>query len=109
MQQWEFTYLESNNHASYMKEFVAEVNRLTARGWEPVGVAGVDKTVGVNKNGVVLKRPITDPPAPPATDDLWQADPTGRYTERRWEPRLRIWTAEVRDAQGKEKVDPPWA
>ena len=106
MQQWEFFYVQASTNN--MKAVMEEVNKLGALGWEPVGIASADKTVGVNSNVVILKRPITSPPAPPASAEDWQADPTGRFDKRRWDPALEVWTAEVAMMEAKSMhVDPP--
>jgi len=57
--------------------------KLGAEGWEPIGITSADKTVGLNSNLLILKREIVAP-APPATSEEWQDDPTGRFDKRRW-------------------------
>lgn len=104
MAQWEFMYLQaSTNQMATIKDYA---NRLGALGWEPVGMASADKTVGMNSNVLILKREITpdNQLAPPATADEWQRDPSGRHEGRRWSGRQ--WTADVVDGR-KQSVDPP--
>ena len=91
-----------------MKAIVEEANKLGGVGWEMVGIASADKTVGFNSNIVVLKRPISAPPARPDSDEDWQPDPTGRFDKRRWDAVLGVWTAETAMMEAKSMhVDPP--
>lgn len=79
------------------------MNQLGALGWEMVGLAGIDKTIGLNKALAVFRRrmkPLVEPEAEPS----WQADPVGRH-EFRWWDGYR-WTQKVSD-QGTTTDDPP--
>lgn len=104
--QWEFRYLEAST--LQMDHLQDEANRLGALGWEPVGVASADRTMGLNSNVIIFKRPIHSPPPAPATDEEWQDDPTGRFDKRRWDAAQRLWTAETAMMEAKTlHVDPP--
>lgn len=105
MEQWEFNYVQvsTNDMASAMRE----ANRLGALGWEPVGIASADRTIGLNSNVLIFKRPVR--PLPPPADqrqDAFLEDPSGRYDRRRWNG--RAWTAEVGMLADRQvKIDPP--
>lgn len=101
--QWEITYVAAaTNNVVAMIE---AANKLGAEGWEPVGITSADKTIGLNSNVLIFKRPLT-PPAPPQSMDEWQDDPTGRFDKRRWNG--SVWTAEVAMMEAKTlHVDPP--
>ncbi len=104
VQQWEFLYLQA--HVNMMAKVQDEANKLGALGWEPVGIASADKTLGMNANVIIFKRPILDPPPPPTTDEEWQDDPTGRFDKRRWDG--HVWTAETAMMEAKTlHVDSP--
>ena len=106
MQQWEFTYLAASTVG--MRKVYDEANRLGALGWEPAGIASADKTIGLNTNLIILKRPILDPLPPPATDEEWQPDPSGRFDKRRWDAVERVWTAQTAMMDAKTRhIDPP--
>lgn len=100
--QWEFFYIQVNTND--MEGAKGLATRLGALGWEPVGIASADKTLGLNSNVLTFKRPITDPLPPAATDAEWQPDPSGRNEQRRWI--RRGWTADVMN-RGKIGIDPP--
>lgn len=104
LQQWEFLYLQAQ--VNMMAKVQDEAMKLGALGWEPVGIASADKTLGLNSNVIIFKRPIIDPPPPPISSDEWQEDPTGRFDKRRWDG--RVWTAEAAMMEAKTlHVDPP--
>ena len=106
MQQWEIMYLDA--YTNNMKRVAEEASRLGALGWEPVGIASADKTLGLNVNMLNLKCPITPPPPPPATNEEWQPDPTGRYDKRRWDAELGVWTEQVAMMEAKTThIDSP--
>lgn len=108
VEQWEMTYIQADTFS--VDTLVEAANKLAAVGWEPVGLAGIDKTIGINKTAMLLKRRITDPIPPATTDEIWQEDPTGRFDKRRWNPRLKVWTAETATVADKSlHVDAPWA
>lgn len=102
MTQWEIQYIQDT--ANSIASITEQANRLGALGWEPIGIASADRTLGVNAMVLVMKRAISHPPDPPATKDEWQRDPTGRHELRRWT--WRGWGAEC--ISGKARVvDPP--
>lgn len=102
MAQWEIQYVQVSTNR--MDMFMDAANRLGALGWEPVGITSADKTIGLNSNVVIFKRPISNPPAPSTSEVEWQPDPTGRHERRRWT--WRGWGAEC--VNGRDGVvDPP--
>jgi hypothetical protein len=106
MQQWEFMYVQVLTGSMHTAQ--EEADKLGALGWEPVGIASADKTLGFNANLLIFKRPIESPLPPPDTDDAWQDDPSGRFDKRKWNPDLRLWTAETAMMAKKTMhVDPP--
>lgn len=108
MQQWEFMYLATSTSTGGMKQLMDEANKLGSLGWEPVGVASADRTIGLNSNMIILKRPIENPPPPPDSAEEWQADPTGRFDKRRWHAALGVWTAETAMMEAKTRhIDAP--
>ena len=99
-------YISANTMSMDMMQ--DQANKFGAVGWEPVGMASADKTVGFNSNILVLKRRITNPPPPPAVNEDWHPDPTGRFEKRRWDTTLYVWTAETATVSTKKQhVDPP--
>ena len=106
MRQWEFMYLQGST--LQMPKIMDEANKLGALGWEPVGIMSADKTLGLNAIVVIMKRAIEPGlPGPDSSDD-WQADPSGRFDKRRWDPKLQVWTAETAMMEAKTlHVDPP--
>ena len=90
VKQWEHLVISSTGGAALGTQ--PELNRLGAEGWEVVGTAGTDKTIGFNALVLVLKREIV-PPAPPSkgTTAEWYDDPCGRWEKRYWDG--RTWTA----------------
>lgn len=103
MAQWELTYVQASTND--VQAMIDAANKLGAEGWEPVGIASADRTLGLNSNLLVMKRAI-DPLPPPASDEEWQDDPTGRFDKRRWNG--RVWTAETAMMEAKTlHVDPP--
>jgi hypothetical protein len=106
--QWEYTYIQAPTGST--KQVVESANKLGGLGWELVGLTSPDKTIGFNSNLLLFKRPLSNVPPPPATDEDWQEDPTGRFDKRRWDPALRVWTAETATMADKTMhVDPPHA
>lgn len=104
MQQWEVTYLAAATNN--VRGMIDEANKLASQGWEPVGITSADKTIGLNSNILIFKRPILDPPPSPSSGDEWQEDPTGRFDKRRWDG--KVWTAETAMMDAKTlHVDPP--
>lgn len=104
MKQWEHLVISSSGGAALATQ--PTLNRLGAEGWEVVGAAGTDKTVGLNALVLVLKREIVPPPPPPGATAEWYEDPCGRWAKRYWDG--RAWTAHVADAgANKRDIDPP--
>lgn len=108
MQQWEFTYLQAST--LNLVKLHDEANRLGALGWEPVGATSADKTIGLNSNVLIFKRPIESPLPAATSDEEWQDDPSGRFDKRRWDAASGLWSAEVAMMEAKTlHVDPPIA
>lgn len=106
-QQWEFTFVQVNT--TQMGLAMEQANKLGALGWEPVGIASADKTIGMNSNVLIFKRPVVPlPPPPDMTQDTFLEDPSGRFDRRRWNG--QEWTAEAGMlADRKVVIDPPTA
>lgn len=101
--QWEITYVQASTNS--VQSMIDAANTLGAEGWEPVGITSADRTLGLNTNVLIFKRPLTPPP-PPTSDDEWQDDPTGRFDKRRWNG--KVWTAQTAMMEAKTlHVDPP--
>ena len=56
MTRWEYTSVTRNS--SNMNKLLSDINDLGEQGWELVGFASADKTLGLNSVIAVLKRPI---------------------------------------------------
>lgn len=105
MNQW---YIQA--HTNDIVRTMEETNRMGAIGWEVVGITTADRTIGMNTNVLILKRPIDSVPPPPSTDDEWQQDPTGRFDKRRWDAEVQLWTAQTAMMEAKTThIDPPRA
>lgn len=105
--QWEYTWVTTAALTSTSMDHLSrELNRLGAEGWEVVGFASADKTVGFNSINAVLKRRVVAPEAPADRTPGWRADPTGRHDKRHWDG--TAWSAHVANASDKKVViDPP--
>lgn len=103
MAQWEYMRLKT-----YTNTPIGDtLNLAGAEGWEVVGFASADKTIGLNAVMVVCKRECVSPPPPADVTAAWHDDPTGRFDKRYWDGRQ--WSAHVgRVGPPKENaVDPP--
>lgn len=105
MRQWEHLVISSAGGAALATQ--PELTRLGAEGWEVVGTAGTDKTLGLNALVLVLKREIVPPaPLPDGTPAEWYDDPCGRWERRYWNG--RVWTAHVASfSEKKRDIDAP--
>ena len=103
---WEYTYVQRNS--SNMTALTDDLNALGMEGWEVVGFASADKTIGLNSVMAVLKRPHGALEiAAPGTAEGWLPDPSGRHPDRYWSG--TAWTKWVRDKPGGTRLeDPPW-
>lgn len=82
------------------------LTRNGAEGWEVVGMAGLDKTVGLNGIVCVVRRAIVAPPPPEDTTEGWYPDPCGRWEIRHWTG--AHWSAHVADSHTKKRgIDAP--
>lgn len=81
------------------------LNEAGWAGWEVVGFAAADKTIGLNEYAVIVKRPKPAPFAPPSDlSPAWHPDPSGRHSHRWWTG--TYWDATVGDG-GETSSDPP--
>jgi hypothetical protein len=81
------------------------MNTMGSVGWEVVGFAAADKTLGLNEYAAILKRRKYGPPAPDGDGSPgWYPDPLGRHVFRWWDG-LR-WEAGVHD-DGQNGTDYP--
>lgn len=102
--QWEYTYLSAGTGGRALMN--QHLNRLGAEGWEVVGFASADKTIGVNSITALLKRRLVAPPPPADLEPAWHDDPCGRFDKRYWNG--EVWTAQVGRAADKSvHLDPP--
>lgn len=97
---WEYQLISTGSAALGVEEMQLRLNALGALGWEAVGVTANDPTIGLNSLVVVLKRQVTDWPAPDELDAGWRPDPTGRFPRRYWDGER--WTEHAE--QGGERV-----
>lgn len=104
--QWEYmTVVELVNAQTHLD---LQLNALGSLGWEAVGLAASDPTLGLNQIHVLLKRIAPDWPAPAgvrAGDAVWVADPTRRFAQRYWDGWR--WTEHVIDEAGQRSSDYP--
>lgn len=105
VQQWEYQRVET--YTVGQRSLIEQLNVMGAEGWEVVGFASSDKTVGFNSLVAIARRPIVPPaPANEGTKPDWLPDPTGRWEIRYWDGAR--WTAHVANrAEKKRGVDPP--
>lgn len=102
--QWEYTRVEVGTNVQ--ERMIRELNRLGAEGWEVIGVAAADRTLGLNSVIVLAKRPIVAPSPPADITPGWQTDPCGRWEVRYWDGAR--WTAHVANRVEKRmEIDPP--
>jgi Protein of unknown function (DUF2510) len=92
--QWEYAGItEATLDSGTLVERMVEAG---AKGWELVGFASADPTIGVNVYTAVLKRRVVAPPPPYDPAPAWWPDPTGRFAKRWWDGHQ--WTAHVATA-----------
>ncbi len=96
--QWEYTYVDASTNA--MPALNAMLNKLGLVGWEVVGFASADRTIGLNAIMAVLKRRVVAPAPPEPGDPAWYADPTGRFERRYFDG--AFWTTHVTPGKGDE-------
>ena len=82
-----------------------ELNALGSLGWEVVGFASVDRTIGLNTLLAVLKRETHGFPPPASTEPAWHPDPAGRSQQRYFDG-FR-WTQHIVDKDGMRETDYP--
>lgn len=100
---WEHLVLTfGTNNVAAMHE---ALNRYGSIGWETVGVAGVDRTVGTNGITVVMKRAAPAVRAPQERTAGWHTDPW-RRAELRWWTGTH-WSEQVVDTGSTPSVDWP--
>lgn len=80
------------------------LNDLGSVGWEVVGFAGSDKTVGFNALVAVLRRALPDLPRPTDTTPGYKPDPFDP-TRTRWWDGFK-WLEFIQDARGDGRVFP---
>jgi Protein of unknown function (DUF2510) len=103
---WEYSYVAANtNNVSGLLD---ALNERGMAGWEVVGFASADKTLGLNALIAIVKRPRHSLASPPeGTEEGWLPDPSGRHPDRYWNG--RHWTQWVRDKPGGTRSeDPPY-
>ena len=102
---WEYVTLTQGTNE--MDGLDVRLNALGSLGWEAVGYASMDRTVGVNAVSVLLRREAMTFPHPHTLKGsaAWLADPARRYSMRYWDG-LR-WTQHVAGGNGERDVDYP--
>lgn len=99
---WEYTSVEGwTNNA---EDLILRLNAAGSTGWEAIGIASSDKTLGVNSYMVIMRRKVLDWPSR-GVEPEWAPDPTGRYPQRYWDG-LR-WTQHVTTDDGTAETDFP--
>jgi len=102
--QWEYRRVDALSTGG--AQLIDRLNVLGAEGWELVGFAATDRTVGFNSLDAVLRRRIVPPGPPAVTTPGWLLDPCGRWEVRYWDGTR--WTAHVADRPNKQRaIDPP--
>jgi hypothetical protein len=104
---WEYQHIVASTLAADVDAVTAKLNELGALGWQVVGFASADPTIGVNAVIVYVGRRL-EPPAPAGDGQpaAWLADPTGRFEKRYWNG--SHWTAHVADTSKRAMtIDPP--
>lgn len=99
---WEYRVqrVSTNNLAALQ----VSLNQLGSTGWEVVGFAAADKTLGLNEYAAILKRRTIGVPPPDDASPGWKIDPFERYQYRWWNG--RNWEAAV-NTDGTDAVDWP--
>lgn len=109
MKGWEYMTIQTSTMRGGVNWLSDTLNDLGCEGWELVGFAGADKTIGINALvGVLRRERELLEPLESGTDEGWYPDPSGRHPDRHWSG--RSWTKFVRDAPGgTREEDPPYA
>jgi len=87
---WEYT--EVRGWVNNVADVILQLNAHGSLGWEAIGIASSDPTIGLNGYIVLMRREVLNWPACPSGPS-WAADPTGRFAQRYWDG-LR-WTEHV--------------
>jgi hypothetical protein len=103
---WEYRSLSAQTNS--LEQLTASLNELGLEGWEMIGFASADKTIGLNALIAMLRRAREALTAPPVgTPEGWVSDPSGRYAIRYWSG--TGWTKWVCDKPGGNRSeDPPY-
>lgn len=94
---WQYETIVSGTNT--IEELKGALNALGLDGWEMVGFAAADRTLGLNALVSVLKRrrvALAIPDGSP--DEGWLPDPSKRHPDRYWDGSR--WTHWVRDQEG---------
>lgn len=100
---WEYTHVKAST--MNLNGLIQALNQLGADGWELVGFASADKTIGLNSLIALMKRPYRRLPLPADTTKGWKPDPSGRHPDRYWDGNR--WTRWVRDQPGGTRAEDP--
>ena len=106
-QQWEYLQLSAPTGANSMTRLDQDMNDAGAAGFELVGWASADKTIGFTGWVAIFKRSGVrrdSPEGKKAADPAWLPDPYERHEQRYWEG--RYWTELVSNA-GEQSIDVP--
>lgn len=103
---WEYNYIQASTLQIVAVTDV--LNEWGQDGWEVVGFASSDRTIGINALVIIVKRPreLLDRLAE-GTAEGWYPDPSGRHPDRHWDGAR--WTKWARDKEGGTRTeDPPY-
>ena len=87
----EYSYVQVGSNG--VRKLVEVLNDLATDGWQLVTMDDVDRSLGANSLTAVVRRVIEPLPLPPALDEEWYPDPSGRWDKRFWNG--RAWTYHV--------------
>jgi hypothetical protein len=96
-QQWEYIYMHLGTND--LVRLDKELNKAGAAGFEVVGWASADKTIGLNAWVAILKRPGKKQNAPEGKkgeNEGWYPDPYASHEQRYWSG--YCWTQHVSEA-----------
>jgi hypothetical protein len=96
-QQWEYIYMHLGTND--LVRLDKELNKAGAAGFEVVGWASADKTIGLNAWVAILKRPGKKqkmPEGKKGKNEGWYPDPYASHEQRYWSG--YYWTHHVSDA-----------
>lgn len=100
MQRWEYNRVSAlTNDANSLTD---ALNDLGQYGWEVVGFASADKTLGLNAIMAILKRPVVDLDDPSDRSEGWKDDPSQRWHVRWWDG--EAWTHHVGRRDGEKRM-----